>query len=1257
MKTGKAILRWLALCMIGALLFLIFNLAHATSMFMPRAVSSSPGQISALANCTPNVVNFDIVYVRAPRYGDNSDSQWLDTVRPTTPDPGADLRLLHPNCTEEVLFPLSTHQSLVDRPIGNGSVQDPNISFDGQWVIFSYYHDMSSAATNPQRCQAAQCLSIYGADLYRLNLVTREVVRLTRQEFTPNTGNSANFGGATPNCSAGSDVGNCPKVGVFNVNPAFVATSDSSKPKIVFVSSRNNFIAQGNNASHRTLQLFTMSWTGKNVEQIGYLNNFQAQHPFQLADGRLMFTTWEAQGGRDARLFPLWFIGPDGTQWSSGSGFGEAETVHHFMTQMSNGDIVVVRYYNQNNNGFGDLVRYPLPTSGPDIFRGINETGTYMPFQRPGQIDLTNWVDAPFGLVADLPAPCKVGDSQYVDVNAGCNSATRIGKVTLPAAAPGGDLLLVYTPGPANNNFTYVNAGSALPFYDGGLYLMRSAQAANGTAKPTDLVRILNDPNYNEQWPRPVVAYSILFPGKSQPAVWPEYQNKGEAEHNLPPDMPFGLIGSASLIHRDTQPRNAGYNQNADGSNDPDPFNATHDPLYAWLHQGTDAGLYTDNDIYAIRIVALPPSTDRTYPDNGIGWHNVGAERIRILGEIPVRHAGVIDSLGNVDTSFLARIPADTPFTFQTLDRNGMVLNMAQTWHQVRPGEARYDCGGCHAHAQAPQKFETTVAGQAGYQPVDTTLQTQLLKLSQFNGNPAVVINANRAVSVEYKRDVKPILDAKCAGCHNDDTRDGKLNLHADAQFIQCGWDKWPGTYYRLVIDNNGNTTAGCKYGLGTPSGTEPYFMAPQLTRYLRSYQARESLLIWKVFGARLDGRTNATRANDIDFTPDTTHANLLTWDEKLTLVRWVDLGAPINFPAANTAGANPNAFWGWFEDDLRPTLWLAPTLTQAKAGAMSSLTIGAYDLESGLATNSLSASFNIAIGGRAAGANLAANLNPGANGKVVVPLPAAIDLVANKAVLTVNIRDNAGHITTIVRDYGEAAASSTPPTATPTATTTPTPSSTPTITKTPTPTATRTPVPTSTPTSTATPVSGCLVTLNNGAPFTNQRTVTVQSNVPGAAQIQFSNDGGFANAVWQTYQRALPWTLLDVGQRIATLVVHVRFRDANGNLLCSGIPITDEIIFDAQAPKVTVGMVSSTQLRIMAEDQPGGSGVVEMQISTQGDFADAVWEPWQALLELNAATDTLLYVRVRDGAGNESDPASALIPPFGSLYLPIVTR
>ncbi|MFN8487970.1 MAG: carbohydrate binding domain-containing protein [Caldilineaceae bacterium] len=218
----------------------------------------------------------------------------------------------------------------------------------------------------------------------------------------------------------------------------------------------------------------------------------------------------------------------------------------------------------------------------------------------------------------------------------------------------------------------------------------------------------------------------------------------------------------------------------------------------------------------------------------------------------------------------------------------------------------------------------------------------------------------------------------------------------------------------------------------------------------------------------------------------------------------------------------------------------------------------------------------------------------------------------------------------------------------------TPTPTRTPTGTVTRLPTATPTRTPTLTPTPTATPVSGCLISLNNGSLFTNQRAVTVQSNVPGAAQMQLSNDGGFTGAVWQSYQTLVSWTLPDIGQRIATLVVHARFRDANNNGLCAGLAATDEIIFDVQAPKVVAAASSLGQLHIQAEDQPGGSGVTEMELSTQSDFADASWQPWQANVAIEGNPGTTFYVRVRDGAGNESE--SVMVAPT-ALYLPLVVR
>ncbi len=960
----------------------------------------------ALNGCTPNVVPYDIVYVHAPRYGDSSNTSWPDTTRPMQPDPAADLRLLHPNCTEEVLFPLAEHQAIVDAPIGNGAVSDPNVSFDGRYVVFAYYHDESEI--NPQRGH-----SYAGADIYRIDLSTRAVVRITHQEFTPNLGNGSDFS----NCGGNPQGANCPRIGAFNIGPAFVARQDPARPAIVFTSTRNNFLPPKpfGSAGH-VLQLFLMDWNGKNVEQIGYLNVARAIHPFQLADGRILFTSWENQGLRDDRQFNLWFIGPDGTKWASASGFGEIAIGHHFATQMGDGDIAVVRYYNFNNNGFGDLVRFPLDPPGPD-FLPIEEPGTYMPFERPGQIDLTDWASSLWNMAEDFPAPCTPGGHMYGESGIICGNGNenRVGKVTHPAAAPGGGILVVYSKGPANHNGIYVGGGSALPFYDGGIYFLNSAAATNGTTDPAALTRILNDPAVSEQWPRPVAPYGALFPGRAQPAVWPDDANAGDAGHGLAANTPFGLVGSSSMIWRDTAPRPGVY------GGDPDPFNGSHEFLYAWIHQGPDAGIYPDDDIWAIRLLALFPATDRRYPNDGPRFSNHAAERMRILSEIPVRHEGTIDPLGYTDTSFLARVPADVPFTFQTLDRNGMVVNMAQTWHQVRPGEARYDCGGCHAHTKAPLAFEQTVAGQDGYLASDTGLQTLLLQLTQLSGTPGTITVPQPSVTVEYFQHVRPILTAKCAGCHTNDVSDGELNLHADGASVSCYGETWPGTYYRLAVDNNSNSNPGCSFGLGTPAGTPPYFIGPQQTRYIRGFQSRESLLAWKVLGARLDGRANDTRTGDIDYTPDPAHASYLSWDEKATLIRWIDLGAPIdNCAWPGHPCGTPT--WGWYEDDLRPTLWASPTVEEARAGPVSAITVAAYDLESGLAAGTLAVTFDVAIGGQPAGTNFAAGLNPGNGATVAAPLPASVDLAASGGTMTVAIADVAGHVTRIVRTYSASA-------------------------------------------------------------------------------------------------------------------------------------------------------------------------------------------------------------------------------------------
>jgi hypothetical protein len=969
-------------------------LAGIAFAYWPSLIQPSP----TAAALSP--IDYDIVYVRSPRPGDQENSFWPDAITPLTPDPGADLVLLHPDGSEEVIFPAGA----------NGAVVDPYVSYDARSVVFAYYPNVRDS--NPQRgLNSEHALSYAGADIYRIDLATRAVTRLTFQEFTPNTGNGADF-----DCSRSQT--NCPRVGVFNTGPAFLPDG-----RIVFTSTRDNFVPNKmTNGGQRAMQLYVMDGDGKNVQPIGFLNVSAALHPFVLKDGRIVFTSWENMGARDDRVFPMWAIRPDGTAFEPFTGFGDGPFAHHFMTQISDGSIVVCRYYNLNNNGFGELYRFPVEgTPGSALFQPIppdSDSSDEIPLKRVGYTRIT-----PFTTADDVPAPCRVGDPPYPGIPCAGGNNTRVGKFTLPSAAPDNELLVVYTRGAANHNGIYVNNGLAAPYYDGGIYRMRGDQVLT---RPDDLALVKNSPAYNEMWPRAVVPYERIY-GAAAPAVLPELKNDGQLDGRLPEGTPLALIGTSSLISRDTRPFKGDRFFQHENFGDRN-----------WTRQGADAGLYSDSDIYAIRILALQPVTDRSYPANGRAFDSHFSERVRILGEIPVRKEGVTDQQGNTDTSFLAKIPADVPFTFQTLDRNGLVLNMAQTWHQVRSGEVRYDCGGCHAHSKPALDFHTTAAARPDYTVRDLAMTTPMLAVDG-SSSPGVTVMNSKSTAVEYLRDIRPIFQAKCASCHTSRNGLGPaagLDLDADDRLID---GIYPATYSLLARTRSATNPSPRSV---TPGGD---WYWPQVTRYIRAGQARQSLLVWKVFGRRLDGRANAHRPTesvagdpatipsgadwsdcDLDYAGAAMPppgAAMLTWEERMKIARWVDLGAPIDLTSIFRA-AGDSAVVGFFEDDLRPTLSVLPTVAQAAAlRSISRFVIGAYDLDSGIDAATLSITLDRAVGGIAAGTNLAAGLTITEGGTLNVNLAAMIDLSSIGVTATVQIRDRAGHLTKIVRVYGRVSA------------------------------------------------------------------------------------------------------------------------------------------------------------------------------------------------------------------------------------------
>jgi len=405
---------------------------------------------------TPTV-DYDIVYVRAPRFGDTTNSLWPEVFHPARLDAGADLMLLHPDGTEELLV-----------AGGEGSVTDPFLSFDGQWCYYVLFPNLRPARLNGQRNN----LPLDGCDIYRIHFQTREIQRLTFQEFTPNTA-SGNWDPDNPvnPPSAFNRLG----YGILNLGPCPVPGG-----RIAFTSNRNGYTPP-KSFTAPTLQLFVMDADGGNVTPIAPMSIGSALHPTPLRDGTLMFSSYESQGLRDQRLWGIWGIQPDGRKWRPIVSAFRSPQAFHFMTQLGDGDIVVVDYYNLNNNGFGALYRLPprpppgepafhsaFPADNPAIAQTVEGGFRYdfkMPFTPRSMHSIT-----PFTHGNDEAAP--VGDD-----------GVRVGKFTHPSAAPDNDLLVVWTPGPAND----LNRPITDPRYDAGLYLMTDG---NVITNPAQLVLI-----------------------------------------------------------------------------------------------------------------------------------------------------------------------------------------------------------------------------------------------------------------------------------------------------------------------------------------------------------------------------------------------------------------------------------------------------------------------------------------------------------------------------------------------------------------------------------------------------------------------------------------------------------------------------------------------------------------------------------------------------------------------------------------------
>jgi hypothetical protein len=294
--------------------------------------------------------------------------------------------------------------------------------------------------------------------------------------------------------------------------------------------------------------------------------------------------------------------------------------------------------------------------------------------------------------------------------------------------------------------------------------------------------------------------------------------------------------------------------------------------------------------------------------------------------------------------------------------------------------------------------------------------------LLTFNagGQPALRVENARQISVEFLRDIRPLLQSPCVGCHQGGNAPGNLNL-ADTSLV----NGLPGDYRRLAAD------AAAQFGY-RPVIANGSWRQTNASRYVRMFQSRRSLLIWKLFGARLDGWSNAdhptesvpgnaatlppgsdANAADLDYTgtmmpPPGSPVTPLTADEKLMFVRWIDLGAPID---------TGNPAYGWFLDDLKPTLALSLPRAGANPAPLAQFRFGLADADSGIDLASLSVQADFVVNGRQAGSELADLAASVGDGIWSVMLSPPLGDGWNRHV-RISVRDGQGNITRVDRAF-----------------------------------------------------------------------------------------------------------------------------------------------------------------------------------------------------------------------------------------------
>ncbi len=766
--------------------------------------------------------------------------------------------------------------------------------------------------------------------------------------------------------------------GVYDSGPAYVAIKNTAPThtRIAFTSNRSGHRSPmlfHNTQTQMGYTIFSVELDGSNMRLDSHHGRAIDQHPLQASSGDILFSSWQLVAGKpynkgnsqitgfttDFNLFKIWKQRPDGTLQFPSLGQhshdafetnnSEDYNALHNLAEMSDGTICTGNYYRRNNNALGVVTCYTPEAHGREGLNPLTADRDNA-FQVTNSFNLANWAtnrDSIPLLVNGFPSTIlnhhnfttrlatygKIGfpfamPSNKYGVVWGAGNCAVVGKldafVALGATAPhlstgnGSGVVM-------NNNTAFGEEmlargyGDDIPGCNMGLYELSVVPSLD----PSDLVPIVNTKGGHEIYARALVPYTDIF-GKTRPDEAPTPQSA-----DLAPAAPFGMLGAASITDRETTALN-GIRSDPFGWGD----------IFSFQGQGTDTIEYTDSDLCGVRVMVQHPNTGTPHTQ----INTVMLERWGILGEVYTRNKDgngdpIMDPSGNEDTSFLLRIPANMSYSMGGIDCQGRLLNFDQSWQHVQSGEQK-TCGGCHVHSRDSRiTFAQSVAGQSGFVPtVFGEGQVPLLDGLDVNGDPIIRNISGYGWVPDFDTDIVPIFNSRCVACHESGGSPGA----GSSPRLEAGL-----ALDNHTVDGNGNPALGSTWFTLVQDNTQDYVPAafevpgeiyarPFLTRYMKSFNSRGSLLYWKAANERTDNRTDGQFADDIDF--GAAHPTSITTEELGTLARWIELGA--------SAGSQMTL------DTHKPTLVLDATIDVNDH--ITELLVGTLDMGTGIDVGTL---------------------------------------------------------------------------------------------------------------------------------------------------------------------------------------------------------------------------------------------------------------------------------------------------------------